>query len=170
MATSPQRSDRYGDDRLGRLEAATERLSQNVVGLSTSLAIVTEISQRQTDIEATALNAVQQALDAAKDATSAKEDVLTVQEARKRSQFGFVVFAVVVLAILAYIRYESVAQISERNRVSYRVCENTNARVELQAEIVRRAGDARDAQRLRAQEIDCKKEWGPQNDPSFLGG
>lgn len=160
---------RYDNDRIGRLEAATERLSQNVVGLATSLAIVSEITQRQEDIEARTATAEAKAVIAETSATQVRQDLVTQSEQRERLRMMVIIGFGVVLLLLAYIRYESVAQIKDRNHISYLVCENTNTRVDTQAQIVERAGDKKDAALLRSQKTDCNKVYGSHNNPSFLG-
>lgn len=154
---------------MGRLEAATERLSQNVVGLSTSLAMVTEITQRQTQIETRTAEAENKAIAAAQTTTQVQSDLLTLHEAHRRERIGAAIVVVIFLALLAYVRYESVSQIKDRNKVSYEVCQNTNLRVETQADIVQRAGDRPDADKLRSQKTDCDKAYGPRNTPGFFG-
>jgi regulator of replication initiation timing len=159
----------FDNDRIGRLEAATERLSQNVVGLSTSLAIVSEITTRQEEIEKRAARAEAKAVIAETSTSRVQEDLVSQEEERRRLRTMVVIGFAVVVGLLAYIRYESVQQISERNKVAYQVCENTNIRVETQAQIVERAHDKPDATLLRTQKTDCKKAYGPKNNPSFLG-
>lgn len=119
----------FDDDRIGRLEAATERLSQNVVGLSTSLSLVTEITKRQSELEARATRSEVKAEEVAK--TAVNKDFLTKQQLIYRRAImqrvtGFAIAGVLLLLAIstAAINYDNGrrAVVRKQELAVYKVC------------------------------------------------
>lgn len=121
----------YDNARLDRLESATKRLSDNVIGLSTSLALVTEIGNRQAETERRATLAEAKADKAiTKEQLDAGIEALDqVRKSRNLTYFLVALALVVSLAVaIGYTRLKTVEQINDRLRASNSACEAANKR------------------------------------------
>lgn len=107
----PTRGPQYDDDRIGRLESATERLSQNVVGLATALALVSEINQRQLELEERAsITEIKAEAVAVTTAQVAQEAVDFRKAALTRIYTISIVAVLVVVALVAGLQARAVQQ------------------------------------------------------------
>lgn len=169
----------FDGDRIERLERATERLSENVAGLSTSLAIVSEINARQAKLETRTAVAEAKAHEVSKNAVNKQylqSELLTVQAANRRWRAWIISAIFGVLMLLTYVRFESVHQINDRLDGSLQVCRTTDAHLDIEIRLLSQPAPGRtispaileaisDMKKLRQ---DCNALFGPQNRPHFV--
>lgn len=165
-------------ERMRRLEAAIQRLSENVSALSTSLALIGEISERQSHLETKAALTARQAAEIAKTAVNKEllnKEILTIEQANRRRYISIGLVVLVLLALIAYTRYESVQQISSRLEANYSLCTSANDHIQYEINLISKSpGDpakVKDAvDGLRHLKRNCDALFGPQNSPSFFEG
>lgn len=161
--------------RIERLEAAIERLSQNVIALSTSLALIGEINDRQAQLEVRTAETESKADSAVIRQHAFDEELLTVHAANTRWRAWIVTSLVVIIALLGYVRYESVDQIGGRLQANKSLCEAANAHIQYEIELIESSPSpdhkavVAAANGLKGLKRDCNKLFGPQNKPSYLG-
>lgn len=166
-------------ERMRRLEAAIQRLSENVSALSTSLALIGEISERQSHLEQRAALTARQAAEIAKTAVNKQllnKEILTIEQANRRRVITIGMIVVVLLVLIGYTRYESVHQISSRLEANYSLCSAANAHIQYEIDLISKSPspdrkavtDAVDG--LKHLKRNCDVLFGPQNNPSFFEG
>jgi hypothetical protein len=166
-------------ERLKRLEAAIERLSGNVVGLSTSLAIIGELNERQFMLEKRATLTEERAEQIAKVAVNKEflgKELVTLQVANRRRLTGVMAMLFVLLVLIGYTRYESVHQIDDRLVGSNEVCISTDKHIDIELKLLTSGKQPpppviqKTIHDLALLRRDCNKLFGPQTRPSFFQG